>query len=460
MTGVQSFLNHIRVLIGESDLKTAFSQLKRFLKDSPKLDEALMHSARFQDVMHHIHLGTIDFDKANVTKNQINQGVLELLREIETQGKVMGVQMEMEEAISISEVIHEYKDIKEKIYLNRGAGTSELLKDKNTDDLDEKELNRCFKMERVVRSFDEEGLTVVDLPTQKQLIHLGLAENGHIFRGTFLCLGKRNQIQTISQSATESKFIVFKGTNRANILLLETLNGNIIQQYEKMMMLLRTHIPLGRDREKSEDIYEIPMVAIREFIANAFIHHDYNYSVQSYIQIELYDDRLEIKSPGHLPMNVNVNNIEGTVLTNPSIAAIFYLYKHIERAGTGINVAQGALQEYGLQAATIENIDNPKMVKVTIHRQRIQATAGELAAWQNAIETNTLYTYARFLRNFPNSKFAEQAEEQLNKLEEAAFWQEVVTKNTLLMYNRYLRNYPDGIFAKEANKRLDALENP
>ena len=346
------------------------------------------------------------------------------------------------------------------IHLNRGAGTSELLKDKNTNDLDEKELNRCFKMERVVRSFGEEGIIVSDLPIQKRLIYLGLAENGHIFKGTFLCLGKRNQIQTISQSATESKFIVFKGTNRANILSLETLNGSIIQQYEKMMMLLRTHIPLGRDREKSEDIYEIPMVAIREFTANAFIHRDYNHSVQSYIQVELYDDRLEIKSPGHLPSTVNVNSIEGTVLTNPSIAAIFYLYKHIERAGTGINVAQGALQEYGLRAATIENIDNPKMVKVTIHRQRIQATAGELAAWQNAVETNTLYTYARFLRNFPNSKFAEQAEEQLNELEEAAFWQEVVAKNTLLMYNRYLRNYPDGIFAEEANKRLDALENP
>ena len=64
------------------------------------------------------------------------------------------------------------------------------------------------------------------------------------------------------------------------------------------------------------------------------------------------------------------------------------------------------------------------------------------------------------MRNFPNSKFAEQAETHLNELEEAAFWQEAVAKNTLLMYNRYLRNYPNGAFAEEANKRLDALENP
>ena len=459
MTNIQSFLNHIRQLIGDSDLKIALSQLRQFLKDSPKLDDALMQSARFEDVMRHIHAGTIDFEKATTTKNQINKSLLELLREIEEQAQTATMQAEIKKAALMAEESYEYQTIKEKIYLNRGAGTSEFLKDKQADDLEGKELKRLFSKERVVQSFNEESINLEDISIHKRLIHLGLAENGHIFKGTFLCLGKRNQIQTISHSATESKFIQFRGTTRAHILILETLNGNIIQQYEKMMMLLRTHIPLGRNREKSDDIYEIPMVAIREFITNAFIHRDYNYTVQSYIQVELYDDRLEIKSPGHLPPNVDVNKIEGTILVNPTIAAIFYLYKHIERAGTGINTAQGVLQLQGLQTATIENIDNPKMVKVTVFRQRIQATAEEAAAWQNAVDTHTLYNYARFLRNFPNSKFSEQAEMQLNELEEVALWQEVIEKNTLSMFLNYLKKYPNGKYVKEADKRLDELKN-
>jgi predicted HTH transcriptional regulator len=418
MTQIQAFVNNVRQLIGENDLKTALNELQRFLKDSPKLDEMLMHSARFQEVLRHIHLGTIDFDKAIITKNQINKGVLELLREIEGQGNTTLFHSEIQATETIKEEMYEYNTIKKKILLNRGAGTSELLKDKSTDDLEEKELNRFYKMARVMQSFDEEELIMEELTIQKRLIHLGLAENGHIFKGTFLCFGKRHQIQTISHSATESKFIIFKGTNRAHIALLETLNGNIIRQYERMMMLLRIHIPLGRDREKSEDIYEIPMIAIREFISNAFIHRDYSHTVQSYIQVEMYDDRIEIKSPGHLPPNVNVNKIEGTVLINPTIAAIFHLYKYIERAGTGINISQLSLQEHGLKPAIIENVDNPKMVKVTIYREKVKDSA-----------------------------------------EEETYWQEVTTKNTLLMYNRYLRKYPSGKYVKEADKRLDELEN-
>lgn len=418
MTQIQLFVNNVRQLIGENDLKTALSELQRFLKDSPKLDEMLMHSARFEDVLKHIHLGTIDFDKATITKNQINKGVLELLREIEEQGNSIHFYPKIEEIKNVKQEIYEYSTIKKKILLNRGAGTSELLKDKNIDDLDEKEINRFFKMERVIQSFDEEELSIDELSIQKRFIHLGLAENGPIFKGTFLCLGKRNQIQTISHSATESKFIIFKGTNRAHIALLETLNGNIIRQFEKMMSLLRLHIPLGRDREKSEDIYEIPMLAIREFIANAFVHRDYSDTVQSYIQVEMYDDRLEIKSPGHLPPNVNINKIEGTILINPTIAGVFHLYKYIERAGTGINISQLSLQQHGLKTATIENIDNPKMVKVTISREKL-----------------------------------------IDSAEEDAFWQEVIAKNTLSMYHRYLRKYPKGKYLNEADNRLDELEN-
>jgi|GEM_PF-1260533 len=368
MTTTQSFLNHIRLLIGESDLKTALSQLQRFLRDSPQLDEALMQSARFQDVVKHIHSGTVDFGTAAITKNQINKSVLDLLREMEEQGKTASIQAEMKEAVLISEEIYEYQKIKEKIFLNRGAGTSELLKDKQVRDLDEKELENFFKLERVVRSFDDEGLVLSDLTTQQRLVQLSLAENGHLFKGTFLCLGKRNQIQIISHSATESQFMQFRGTERTDFVILETLGGNIMRQYEKMMMLLRVHIPLRRDREKSEDIYEIPMPAIREFIANAFIHRDYDYSVQSYIQVELFDDKLEIKSPGQLPPNFNINKITGTVLINPTVAAVFHLYKYVERTGTGINNAQRLLKEQKLPIATIENIDFPKMVKVTIPR--------------------------------------------------------------------------------------------
>jgi predicted HTH transcriptional regulator len=258
----------------------------------------------------------------------------------------------------------------EKIQVNRGAGTAELLSHKTTADLDEKELSRFFEKERVQRILNDLEQSASDLTAQEKLRQLALAENGHLFKGTFLCLGKQQQIPAVCPTATEAKFILFKGTDRVDILVLETLQGNLLRQFDKMLLLLRTHIPLGRDRARNEDIYEIPIIAVREFVANAFVHRDYGSDVQSYIQIELFDDRLEIKSPGHLPPNVDVNKIEGTVLINPVIAAVFHLCQYIERAGTGIRVAQQALKAHGLKAARIENIDHPKMVKVTIFRNQ------------------------------------------------------------------------------------------
>jgi len=350
------FFHTLRQRIARDELDEVISELGTYLEDSPKLDETIVQSARHRDILRQIRMGVVDEHQANLTKNQIRTGLLELIRELEA--------LETDE----SRQVDDYKKITEKIGVNRGIGTSELLKNKTLGDLDEKELTRLFEKERVFELFDMNGVNMENLSLHERLVQLSLAENGHIFKGTFLCLGKRNQIQTICPTATESKFILFKGIERDIILDLKTLNGNIIQQFEAMMMLLRKHIPLGRDRAKSEDVYEIPIIAVREFAANAFVHRDYGSEVKSYIQIELYDDRLEIKSPGHLPKNLDVSKIEATVLVNPVIAAIFHLYKHIERAGTGIRVAQQALQSQGLKSARIENIDHPNMVKVTIFR--------------------------------------------------------------------------------------------
>lgn len=49
-----------------------------------------------------------------------------------------------------------------------------------------------------------------------------------------------------------------------------------------------------------QDVYEIPSDAICELIVNAEVHRGYNYSS---IQIEIYDNRLEITSPERRPLN-------------------------------------------------------------------------------------------------------------------------------------------------------------
>ena len=85
ITNTQTFIAHIRNLIGKDQFSEAIQQLSALLKDSPLLDQAVQQSARYNNVMKQIRLGLVDFESANIAQNQIRYGVLELLSEIEEQ---------------------------------------------------------------------------------------------------------------------------------------------------------------------------------------------------------------------------------------------------------------------------------------------------------------------------------------------------------------------------------------
>ena len=96
ITNTQTFIAHIRNLIGKDQFSEAIQQLSALLKDSPLLDQAVQQSARYNNVMKQIRLGLVDFESANIAQNQIRYGVLELLREIEEQEQTPVIKAEME----------------------------------------------------------------------------------------------------------------------------------------------------------------------------------------------------------------------------------------------------------------------------------------------------------------------------------------------------------------------------
>lgn len=90
----------------------------------------------------------------------------------------------------------------------------------------------------------------------------------------------------------------------------------------------------GYNRIKKE---LIPKEAFRESLANAIVHRVWD--TNSYIQIAMHEDRIEINSPGGLPAGISKDeylygNI--SVLRNPIIAGVFNRLNIIEKFGTGI----------------------------------------------------------------------------------------------------------------------------
>lgn len=95
------FIEIIREHISRDELEIALGQLRALLKSSPKLDEVILQSARFQDIRKQIRSGTTSKLEANLTQNQIRAGLLDLLLEIETQGATPTLREELERTISI-----------------------------------------------------------------------------------------------------------------------------------------------------------------------------------------------------------------------------------------------------------------------------------------------------------------------------------------------------------------------
>ena len=114
------------------------------------------------------------------------------------------------------------------------------------------------------------------------------------------------------------------------------------------------------------DIYELPPDSIRELIVNAVMNCSYIQA--SHIQVAIYDDRLEITSPGGLLPGVTIDLMkEGfSKIRNRSLANAFSYMNLVEAWGSGIPKLMRAMKEYGLREP--EFIDMEVAFRINLYR--------------------------------------------------------------------------------------------
>ena len=93
---------------------------------------------------------------------------------------------------------------------------------------------------------------------------------------------------------------LFKGTERVIFIDKRDFEGPLYEQIEEAYEFVLKHINLGAEINGlvRTDTYELPTEAIREAIVNAMTHR--NFLDRSCVQVAVYDDRVEITSPGML----------------------------------------------------------------------------------------------------------------------------------------------------------------
>jgi ATP-dependent DNA helicase RecG len=85
-----------------------------------------------------------------------------------------------------------------------------------------------------------------------------------------------------------------------------------------------------------QDTPEYPLPAVREAITNAIAHRDYKLAGQK-VLLRMFDDRLEVESPGGLAGPVTLETLETRRYSrNPRLAQAMYSLRLIEEMGTGI----------------------------------------------------------------------------------------------------------------------------
>lgn len=165
---------------------------------------------------------------------------------------------------------------------------------------------------------------------------------------------------------------LFKGEDRAVFIDRREFTGPIYDQIEEAYQFVLKHINLGATIEGivRKDKYELPPESIREAIINSVCHRCY--LDHSCVQIAIYDNRVEITSPGMLYGGLTVEQaISGrSKIRNVCIAEVFSRMGIIEQWGTGLQRMIRGCREYGVREP--EFVDMGDAFRVIFYRSNIE----------------------------------------------------------------------------------------
>ncbi|MGD9100588.1 MAG: putative DNA binding domain-containing protein [Anaerolineae bacterium] len=119
----------------------------------------------------------------------------------------------------------------------------------------------------------------------------------------------------------------------------KTLGGTLPVMLEDAARFTRLHLQQAHHiRGFEPEVYpELPEEALRETLVNALAHRDY--TVNAPIRLFIYDDRLEVRTPGGLPNTVTIGAIKlgaAHVLRNPTIYTLYSRLGMVTGIGSGV----------------------------------------------------------------------------------------------------------------------------
>ncbi len=255
--------------------------------------------------------------------------------------------------INVPEGIDKPYQCSDGFFLRMGANSQKMSRSQIIDFLQhegkirfEEQVHRYFDFEKHFNSSKLNGYLILSGIT-KNMDDISILENLGVLRKTgttkrMLNAGVlffSNNIDILLEQSIIT-CAVFEGKERIKVLNRKDFAEDIITNIENALLFIKQslkveYIMTGEARR--QEIYEIPLQAIREAVVNAVAHRDY-FADGSHITIDVFDDRLEIGNPGGLPKGLTLELFgKKAVRRNPIITNLLQRCNFVENMGTGIN---------------------------------------------------------------------------------------------------------------------------
>ena len=150
-----------------------------------------------------------------------------------------------------------------------------------------------------------------DLPpiTQNLLLNLNILKENRLTLAGLLFFAKRPQKY---RPAFCVKAVSFFGNSigGTDYRSSQDIEGTIPQIFEETMRFFTTnllHLQAGQNFNSTGKL-EVSKIALEELLQNALVHRDY--SKNSPVRVMIFDNRIEIISPGSLPNSLTVENVK------------------------------------------------------------------------------------------------------------------------------------------------------
>lgn len=145
------------------------------------------------------------------------------------------------------------------------------------------------------------------------------------------------------------RVIIYRGPNRINTLKEQIFKKGYAAVFKEAVEYINDQLPrseeIGQALRKEVRVY--PELAIRELVANALIHQDFNLTGNG-PTVEIFDNRIEITNPG-IPLIDTLRFIdEPPQSRNEELAALMRRMKICEERGSGIDKVIFQIELYQL----------------------------------------------------------------------------------------------------------------